>query len=330
MSRSDAESLKALGLSPVEGDVYGLLVDRHAATITQLHEWRPDLSRGRLQAAVAALRTSGLVSRLPNKPVRYVAVAPEMALETLILARQEDLRRVRASVEDLGRRWRRAERAVDGHELVEIVSGLDATRQRVEQIQRSARHEVMICDKPPYVDPTTVRNPVEFEVIQETQVRYRVLYDRTSLELPGRVEDITESIAAGELGRVASEVPIKMILADRRIGMIQLHGDPEALDSSIIVHPCGLLDALHALFETLWIRAVPLTRDRPLLAEHELVVDDHLIRLLAAGLTDQAIARQLDIGYRTAQRRIQSLMTTLGASNRLQLGICLVRDGWLR
>lgn len=329
MSHSDGGEFQALGLSRAEGDVYELLVDRHAATVTQLRQWRPDLSRGRLQTALASLHAQGLISRLPNKPVRYVAVAPEMALEMLILARQADLRRVRVSMEDLSRRWRRAERATDRHELVEIVSGLDAIRQRSEQIQRAARHEVMICDKPPYIDPTPAGNPIEFEVIEESQVRYRVLYDRLSLEQPGRVEDITESLAAGELGRVATEIPIKMMLADRQIGMLQLHGDPDAIDSAIIVHPCGLLDALHALFETLWIRAMPLTREHLPSAGEGPAMDAHLIRLLAAGLTDQAIARQLDIGYRTAQRRIQSLMTTLGASNRLQLGICLARDGWM-
>jgi DNA-binding NarL/FixJ family response regulator len=46
-----------------------------------------------------------------------------------------------------------------------------------------------------------------------------------------------------------------------------------------------------------------------------------LIALLLSGLTDQAVARQLGIGYRTAQRRIAALMAELGASTRFQAGV---------
>lgn len=85
-----------------------------------------------------------------------------------------------------------------------------------------------------------------------------------------------------------------------------------SVDSSLIVHPSALLDALVSLFEALWRSAVPLPgQDAP---------DDTVLALLAAGLTDDAIARRLSISTRTVQRRVRDLCDRLGARTRFQAG----------
>ncbi|MCQ0019560.1 helix-turn-helix domain-containing protein [Actinomadura madurae] len=85
-----------------------------------------------------------------------------------------------------------------------------------------------------------------------------------------------------------------------------------SVDSSLIVHPSALLDALVSLFEALWRGALPLPgEDAP---------DDAVLTLLAAGLTDDAIARRLSISTRTVQRRVRDLCDRLGARTRFQAG----------
>ncbi|WP_211354480.1 helix-turn-helix domain-containing protein [Stackebrandtia albiflava] len=46
-----------------------------------------------------------------------------------------------------------------------------------------------------------------------------------------------------------------------------------------------------------------------------------LLRLLATGLSDQAIGRRLDLSRRTVQRRVRSLMDSFGVQTRFQLGM---------
>jgi DNA-binding NarL/FixJ family response regulator len=55
----------------------------------------------------------------------------------------------------------------------------------------------------------------------------------------------------------------------------------------------------------------------------------NLLTLLAAGLTDDAIARSLGWSSRTTQRRLQRLMITLGASTRFQAALLATRRGWV-
>jgi len=54
-----------------------------------------------------------------------------------------------------------------------------------------------------------------------------------------------------------------------------------------------------------------------------------LLRFLAAGLSDAAIARSLEWSERTTQRRIQRLMHTLGATSRFHASLLAARRGWL-
>lgn len=56
--------------------------------------------------------------------------------------------------------------------------------------------------------------------------------------------------------------------------------------------------------------------------------DRSLITLLAGGLTDSAIARQLGWSTRTMRRRTGRLFEELSASNRFQAGVQAARRGW--
>jgi DNA-binding CsgD family transcriptional regulator len=103
--------------------------------------------------------------------------------------------------------------------------------------------------------------------------------------------------------------------------------------SSVVVHPSGLLDALCEFFEVLWARALPLSAylaGRPNGAGDAPSSDEaRLLALLTTGLTDQVMARQLGVSYRTFQRRLSGLMERLGAGTRFQLGMRAASLGWV-
>ncbi|MGW2374540.1 response regulator transcription factor [Kitasatospora sp. NPDC001683] len=53
------------------------------------------------------------------------------------------------------------------------------------------------------------------------------------------------------------------------------------------------------------------------------------IRLLADGLTDEAVAKRLGVSHRTARRLATELMERLGARSRFEAGVRAVQQGWL-
>jgi DNA-binding NarL/FixJ family response regulator len=137
-------------------------------------------------------------------------------------------------------------------------------------------------------------------------------------------------IAAGEQARLTENVPVKMFIADNRLGLIPLEVAGSA-DASLLVHESSMLDTLIALFDLVWERAIPIHADGelPEPAQGPGADESALLGLLAAGLTDSAIARHLGTHPRTVQRRVRELLDRLGAGTRFQAGLQAVRRGWL-
>jgi len=316
--------LAALGLTPEQQDVYLALLDGAPATAAEMRSRVPG---ARVGAALAAMESRGLVSRLPGRPVRYQPARPDMAMEVLVRSQEQALQKVRVLAAGLMERFRAGQSAVSPTEIVEVVTTREATVQRLAQVQRSAQHQVSAFDRPPYVGGLGT-NDIESELLP-TGVRYRCVYDRSGLDLPGRLAAVRELVETGEQARVAVGVPVKMFLADDRVGLISLERAATS-DSALIIHQSSLLDTLIALFEKIWADAVPIRfgtaggADAPPKAH-----DSVLLGLLAAGLTDEAIARQMGWHPRTAQRRVRELMAELGAQTRFQAGLQAARRGWL-
>src|SRR5262249_35503602 len=321
--------LAAVGLGPDDQAVYEALIEG-PATLAHLEQVSP-FESSRLVAALDRLEKAGLVGCLAGAPVRYAAAAPEVALEALLLRRAGRSPRARRHAQQLATRHRRAFPGEAPARLVEVVTGRVAALQRFEHVQRSARREVRAIDKPPYATPSGNRNPVEGDLLGRG-VQYRVIYDPGGLEDYHDLRaDLEKSTALGEQARVLPGAPTKLILADDRVGLIPLQAAPSTIESIVVVHPSALLEALGALFESLWARALPLP-----LRWDEVVSDDgpttdemRLLALLVTGVPDVVIARQLGLSYRTFQRRLRELMGRLGAETRFQAGIRAVQLGWV-
>jgi len=127
---------------------------------------------------------------------------------------------------------------------------------------------------------------------------------------------------------VLPELPLKLRVFDRQAALIPLAADVGVMHTVAVVHHSALLEALVCLFDALWDRATPLgggdpaTTPSPLSAE-----DERVVSMLAAGMSDEAIARQLGVSARTARRRVQRLLHRLHAATPFQAGIAAARGG---
>lgn len=322
-------ALEGIGLTADEESVYGSLLDAPSSSLADLMG-ATRLPRERARHVLASLEATGLVSRSPQVPARFVPTPPDIALEALVIRKEEQLQRARLAARALTRRFRRHQR--DGSvELVEVVRGTDAIRQRFAQLQRAATTEMLVFDKPPYVANTVRESEFELAALSKGSV-WRGLYDRQALEVPGQLEALGQLTAAGEQARTIDGLPMKLAVANRRLGLIPLDPtDPE--EGMVVVHSVAFLTAIIMLFDALWERAMPIRFDGAELitaaAAHgpREVLDEHIISLLASGLQDQAISHQLGVGRRTVQRHVGQIMDAFGAATRFQAGwIAAKRD----
>lgn len=322
--------LAALGIPDEDEQLYRVLLHRPRRTLPEL---AAQTGRGAtsVRRALYRLEDLGLVSRLLERPTRFVATRPDVAVETLIARRQEELAGARAAAHLLLAELP-AEHRYDQAEQVEMVFGRAAVTTRFLQLQQLARDELLVLDRPPYAQDATEPNTGEMEMLRRG-TRCRGIYAPESLESPGALRLIRQMMSAGEQARVHPRVPMKLAIADRSIAILPVSFE-EVAETALVVRTSTLLDALVTLFELLWRLALPVPADADgtagdlaAPAEAGMAGQADLLALLAAGAKDETLARQLGVSLRTVHRRTRDLMDLLGARTRFQAGVLAAQRG---
>jgi predicted transcriptional regulator/DNA-binding CsgD family transcriptional regulator len=320
----------AVGLSEAEGQVYEALLARPHAEADELSNVL-GTAAAPVRQTLAELVRRGLAYRLPGRPPKYAATPPAQVAEDLLAEHERRQRRLQTHLRQLSAAFPVGGRRHPA-ELVEVLEGAGNVRNAFLRLQRAARREIRVFDRPPYFNTggadSFEPNELELEVLDQSRLTYRVVYERAVLDVPGRMADIWAGVRQGEQARVAARLPLKLALADDDLALVNSTSDFDT-ETAYLVHPSAFLDALAEVFESTWTRSVALNRPNGDKAGAD--PDDEarltLIGLLAGGATDEVVARAVGLSIRTVQRHIRTLMDEVGATTRLQLGMELVRRG---
>ncbi|MFF4649141.1 helix-turn-helix domain-containing protein [Streptomyces sp. NPDC001380] len=321
-----------VGLDDREESAYRALVGVGAAAAPELAR-RLGAAEDEIAVALRRLERRGLAAPSPGRPERYVAAPPAVALGALLSQRRHELDQVELAVSALAREYRVGAADMAAHDLMEVVTGREGVRHRFEQLQLGAREEVlaMVTARPMAV---TGRENTAEERAVERGVSYRVVVERGMLDRPGGLLELSAALGRDEQVRLVDSVPSKLVVADRSVALVPLTGgSASAVPSALVVHASGLLEALVGLFESVWDQARPVRLEGGTAEvsdpEGPDDTDLRILSLLLAGLTDSSVAKQLDLGLRTVQRRVKRLMDLAAVSTRMQLGWHAYERGWV-
>lgn len=328
--------LGAIGLDEAQESTYRALVALGAAEVPDLAH-RLTLPEADTERALARLERQGLAARSSARTGRWVAAPPGVALGALLTQQRHELEQAELTAALLAQEYRAeaAEPAV--HDLVEVVTGASAVAHRFVQLQLGAAEEVcaLMSGNPVAINGVAI-NGTDHEAQERAAARgvtYRVVIEREVLALPTGLVELSAALGRDEQVRVVAKVPTKLVVADGTIAMVQLTGQG-AEPSALVVHASGLLESLTGLFEAVWREALPLRLGAAGVASEEDApgpdaTDLQVLSLLLAGMTDASVAKQLELGLRTVQRRVKGLMELAGVTTRLQLGWHAYERGWV-
>nr|WP_206440248.1 helix-turn-helix transcriptional regulator [Streptomyces scabichelini] len=329
----------AIGLDETHESAYRALVSVGAADVPDLAR-RLTLGEHDTERALRRLERHGLAARSSARPGRWVAAPPGVALGALLTQRRHELEEAELAAALLAEEYRAQAAGSAVHDLVEVVTGAAAVSQRFLQLRLGASEEVcaLVTDNPVAVTGTENVAVTGAESNAQGQAaRSRLVVERAVLHRPTGIVELSEALGRDEEARVqlrvVDQVPTKLVMVDRTLAMVPLTS--HALEpAALVVHASELLTSLSALFEAVWRDALPLRLDAAgTLAEQEPdgpdAADLEILSLLLAGLTDASVAKQLDLGLRTVQRRVKRLMELTGVTTRLQLGWHAYERGWV-
>ena len=316
--------LHVAGIEPLEERLYRTLLAESPLSLTDL-AGAVGVPAGLLRGPLERLKGVGFVTTLADADDLYVPVPPDLALH-LVVSREElklrrrldELSRLRGSAARLSRQLV-GETKETGEDVVHVVEGAPLVRQKLADVALLARERLR------RIEPA----PLDEELDTQADADRRVIYERSALDDEATFDEVQRRHLRGEEIRLLPRPPARIVLADDQLGFVVLDDQPGRL-RGVLIHPSPLLTSLGSLFDVLWDRAIPLDGGGDREGAWRISDEDAaLLRLLAAGLKDQAIARHLGIGLRTVVRRIGNLSRALDAETRFQAGLQAARRGLL-
>ena len=310
--------LEVLGIDEMEERAYTVLLSHRLATTEDIATLL-SLSPRKAQRLLDSIESKGLASHSPERPRRYIAASPELAIEALASQRQADIERARSAIPVLKKQISSSTEGKESEQLVELITSRAALGQIVVQMLRTVQSEIVGFQRA----PTLQIQGFPYEMPPD--LRIRTISDAGYLALPGALNSLRLDIEKGEEARVSPTLPVKMMIVDRRVGLVPLNVEDQG-GPVMLVRSSSLLDSLYALFELTWERSTPIvfTQTGELQAGHpDSRLSDaagQVIPLLAAGLNDKAIAYEAGMSTTTLNRRIAELMKSFGTRTRFQLG----------
>jgi DNA-binding NarL/FixJ family response regulator len=282
-------------------------------------------SLARVRESCNRLLTLGLLQP-PDSMGGLRAVDPRVAIRALIRRRETESELLAATAEEMATSYEAGLLREEPSRLVEVASGEGAIAARLEEMYARAEHEVCLFDTPPYLAPAAPQVDLQADLLSRGIVS-RGIYAATGLEDPTVLSRALRMVELGEQARVLPSVPLKLLVVDGCRALLPLTSSAAGGYCAVVVWHSAVTEALQKLFEMAWQQATPLGQP---VGDGELTEGERaLIRLLAAGMKDEAVARHLGVSLRTLRRRVSELQERLGAASRFQLGVRAAQRGWL-
>ncbi|GAA2484779.1 MULTISPECIES: helix-turn-helix domain-containing protein [Actinomycetes] len=274
--------------------------------------------------SVERLLAARLLHVVPDDPRVVFAVAPETAtaqlaapVEAEIRERQGRLAEIRRELDRFSASYHRSHSPTAAMELLENVEDV---RGMLNHASDRCRREVLSSQPgggsrvPEAMQEALTRD----KAMLERGIQLRTLYHHTArFNGPSQVY-VTAASALGGQYRTAHELFGRLIVFDRELAFIPVQ---DGSWGAIVIREPSTVSYLCEIFEQTWDRATPFA-DAATQGLEEVSREIHttIVRLLAAGHKDEAIARRLGMSLRTARRHIADIMEELGAASRFQAG----------
>jgi DNA-binding CsgD family transcriptional regulator/DNA-binding Lrp family transcriptional regulator len=333
---SGVSALMYVGLDSTAQDVYRLLLENPNWNMRAIAD-ELGIDEDDVGLALDRLADKALLTTVQPRSGRRVPINPEISLGAVlaiqgaqVAQRWQEIRRARDQVRDLASTYLTA-----GHPeplpLVEHLSGLDATRERLAVLAEETETDVLSFAPggPQPVDVLESSRELDLRTLSRGVHMRTVCLESVRNSRP-TMEYLEWLVDEGAEVRTVPVLPMRLIIADHTTAVVPVRVDDPREGALIIRHP-GIVAVCVALFEQVWAGATPAVdgeireRDEGDLNEQE----RELLRLLATGHADEFAARQLGVSLRTVRRMMSGLMQRMGVKSRFQAGVKAAALTWI-
>ena len=306
------------------------------------NDWRLDVARAAQELAIGPDEVwsslgwavgNGLLHPDEKSPGQYRAVDPHvvaaattMPLERQIRAEQDRLNQIREQFCTLRDGYLDGTRRAAG--AFQVIPDLDLVRVALNQASEGCREEMLTSQPGGNRAPEALQEALARDtLLLQRGIRMRTLYQHTArFNGPSQAYVATASALGAEY-RTAHQLFGRLIMFDREVAFVPDHNGTWG---AVAIREPSVVHYLYRIFERAWDEAQPYseasTEGLEIVARD---IDRTILRLLAAGVKDETIARRLGMSLRTVRKHIADIMEGFGAQSRFQAGVRAAAAGLL-
>lgn len=288
-----------------------------------------------ISESIPVLEARGMIRRLDASSWRVLP--PDIALPAFATRLEDRARAVRSTVAAMTQVFEQhteTSRGLESFEGIRIMTTLADVREAIVRVLGTAQTQVMTA----YAD-----SPVSRELLAATRdIHERVLvnssgnpidvqanYSSVLLNDPGFPELMQWRADAGEEQRVTPGLRMTCMVNDTGMSLVHLK-DENGAPHGLMIADRALSFAIREVCRWAWHIGVDW---HPEAAATDRTDGEaqarNILRMMAAGASDAAIARHLKISQRTVERRVRAIMDRLNATTRFQAGVLAARHNLL-
>jgi transcriptional regulator with XRE-family HTH domain/DNA-binding CsgD family transcriptional regulator len=278
--------------------------------------------------AIQELLATGAAIQVAGLPPLLRAVPLAQALQSILQYRHTEtsqlLRQVDQLQNGLLHGWERlseallaptSELAPTGLDGIEMITDLPRIARLAAELWHTAKGQLRGTETGRFPSVPT-RSPRTLLPTKQGNfpVQFRMVYQYSYTNTPIGRRIVAASIGAGEESRMHPAVPVKMLHVDDRVALV---GIDEAARAALLIKSPQLLAVLTTWFEALWLQSVPFDARATITLND---IQHRILQQMAAGQSDEQIARRLNLSLTTIRRNIKGIYSHLDVTNRFAAG----------
>jgi len=289
-----------------------------------------DVSPDALSKGLDELEQMGLIRKLGDG---WTVIDPMLALEQVLTNHSRAISewsdtaaRLAGDVGAMVSRMPALRAAVDDVAMNTVLEGNETARSFLAELGGTLQHELLAVHAGGALTQAAIDAALPQDLaVLERGVLVRTIYQSSAVRSVATRTYLQRLAEAGAVVRIRDTLPFRMVLADSATAVCSMRW-AEGRSGAIVVRGVAFLHLLRRMFDFCWAEATPLESAvrRAAGTERAEQLDDEqrlMLRLLADGATDQAIARQLGVAPRTCTRKLRALFEHLGVESRFQAGV---------
>lgn len=287
-----------------------------------------------IDAAVSLLLEQRLLEQSTSADT-YVAMSPDVALAELVDEDERTLQDLRSRINARRRAmsslvpaYIEARKLLAADTSVEVLEDPNVIRRVLIDYGRDVREHVLMAQPGQGFNADVQEESIRKDLdLLESGVKRKTIY-HNSIEdhVPTRKAVAAITAAGGEF-RTLPHVPLRLLIFDEKLALVARERDRDDLAALVLRDP-NIIHVLTRLFEVGWEIARPFALDEPAPSALN-SVQRAILKGLAAGYSDEVLARRLDISVRTCRRHIAWMLEELGAESRFQAALKARDAGWI-